>query len=148
MIGLNLIITETPKHGVRVKVTDGIRNTQTPREVEVEKLIMDAIYEVEGGQLALREEFLKSVWFQAVEELVSESAIKFGWLEDVGAACAHATNHGEDVIVAGAPLTLAHQTQTLYWPTACKKIKQVVERIAGNDVAILWEFFGEGGESK
>jgi hypothetical protein len=145
MIGLTLTITEMPKHGIRVKIADGIRNTQTEKEVEMEQLIREAIYTAEEKTLASREEFLKSVWYQVAENLSSNSPLKFGWLLDVGAECSYAARQGEDVIIVQAPIELVKQTQTLFWPQACKKIEQEAERLAGNRVAVLWNFFGSGG---
>jgi DNA polymerase-3 subunit gamma/tau len=71
-------------------------------------------------------------------QLSADSPLKFGWTED-GKFIERIGN----AILVEFPPSMEHQTKTLFWPQAVKKIEEQLSTLIGGKVTFEYRFTGE-----
>jgi DNA polymerase-3 subunit gamma/tau len=77
-------------------------------------------------------------WSMVANQLSADSPLKFGWTED-GKFIERIGN----AILVEFPPSMEHQTKTLFWPQAVKKIEEQLSALIGGKIAFECRFTGE-----
>ncbi len=77
-------------------------------------------------------------WHPVAMQLASDSPLKFGWVED-----GRFVERIGNAVLVEFPPSLEHQTQTLFWPQAVKKIEEMLSTSLGARITFESRFTGE-----
>lgn len=77
-------------------------------------------------------------WSAVANQLSTDSPLKFGWTED-GKFIEQIGN----AVLVEFPPSMEHQTKTLFWPQAVKKIEEQLSALIGGKVTFEYRFTGE-----
>lgn len=77
-------------------------------------------------------------WSVVANQLSTDSPLKFGWTED-GKFIEQIGN----AVLVEFPPSMEHQTKTLFWPQAVKKIEEQLSALIGGKVTLEYRFTGE-----
>jgi DNA polymerase III subunit gamma/tau len=77
-------------------------------------------------------------WSVVANQLSADSPLKFGWTED-GKFIERIGN----AILVEFPPSMEHQTKTLFWPQAVKKIEEQLSTLIGGKITFEYRFTGE-----
>jgi DNA polymerase-3 subunit gamma/tau len=77
-------------------------------------------------------------WSVVANQLSADSPLKFGWTED-GKFIERIGN----AVLVEFPPSMEHQTKTLFWPQAVKKIEEQLSALIGGKVTFEYRFTGE-----
>lgn len=77
-------------------------------------------------------------WSVVANQLSADSPLKFGWTED-GKFIERIGN----AVLVEFPPSMEHQTKTLFWPQAVKKIEEQLSSLIGGKVTFEYRFTGE-----
>jgi DNA polymerase III subunit gamma/tau len=77
-------------------------------------------------------------WSTVAHQLSADAPLKFGWTED-GKFVERIGN----AILVEFPPSMEHQTKTLFWPQAVKKIEEQLTALIGGKVTFEYRFTGE-----
>lgn len=77
-------------------------------------------------------------WSVVANQLSTDSPLKFGWTED-GKFIEQIGN----AVLVEFPPSMEHQTKTLFWPQAVKKIEEQLSALIGGKVTFEYRFTGE-----
>ena len=77
-------------------------------------------------------------WSVVANQLSTDSPLKFGWTED-GKFIERIGN----AVLVEFPPSMEHQTKTLFWPQAMKKIEEQLSTLIGGRITFEYRFTGE-----
>jgi len=77
-------------------------------------------------------------WSVVANQLSTDSPLKFGWTED-GKFIERIGN----AVLVEFPPSMEHQTKTLFWPQAIKKIEEQLSTLIGGRITFEYRFTGE-----